>query len=104
MRQREDDVAVGRREQLLRLCHEPFVAGRGLALRTTARATRIIHDGLLLAGIALLDMGAESGCAACADVTEYTALLAGQRMSPVGHELLFVLAKDIGDFEPMRGH
>jgi hypothetical protein len=58
----------------------------------------------LLAGIALLDMGAESGCAACADVTEYTALLAGQRMSPVGHELLFVLAKDIGDFEPMLAH
>ena len=104
MRQREDDVAVGRREQLLRLCHEPLVAGRGLALRTTARATRVIHDGLLPAGIALLDMGAESGRAACADVTEYTALLAGQCMSPLGHELLFVLAKDIGDFEPMLGH
>jgi hypothetical protein len=58
----------------------------------------------LPAGIALLDVGAESGCAACADVMEYTALLAGQCMSPLGHELLFVLAKDIGDFEPMLGH
>src|SRR5215470_6202377 len=104
MRQREDDVAVGRREQLLRLCHEPLVAGRGLALRTTARAAGVIGDGLLQTGVALLDMGAESGCAACADVTEYTALLAGQRMSPLGHELLFVLAKDIGDFEPMLAH
>jgi hypothetical protein len=35
---------------------------------------------------------------------EYTALLAGQCMSPLGPELLFVLAKDIGDFEPMLGH
>jgi hypothetical protein len=25
-------------------------------------------------------------------------------MSPLGHELLFVLTKDIGDFEPMLGH
>jgi hypothetical protein len=58
----------------------------------------------LPAGIALLDMGAESGCAACADVTECTALLRGQPMSPLGHELLFVLTKDIGDFEPMLGH
>jgi hypothetical protein len=33
-----------------------------------------------------------------------TALVAGQCMSPLGHELLFVLAKDIGDFEPMLGH
>ena len=104
MRQREDDMAVRYREQLLGLCDEPLVAGRGLALRTTARATRIIHDGLLQTGIALLDMGAESGCAACADVTECTALLRGQTMSPLGPELLFVLTKDIGDFEPMLGH
>jgi hypothetical protein len=52
----------------------------------------------------ICNRSAESGRAACADVTEYTALLAGQRMSPLGHELLFVLAKDIGDFEPTLAH
>jgi hypothetical protein len=35
---------------------------------------------------------------------ECTALRRAQTMSPLGHELLFVLTKDIGDFEPMLGH
>jgi len=38
MRQREDDMAVRYREQLLGLCGEPLVASRGVALRTKARA------------------------------------------------------------------
>jgi hypothetical protein len=101
MRQGEDDVAVGHREQLLGLRREPLVASHGLALGTTARTTRVIGDDLLLTGIALLEVGAESGRAACADVT---ALLGGQFTSPPSHELLFVLTKDIGDFEPMLCH
>jgi len=104
MRQGEDDVAVGHREQLLGLGRKPPVARRGLALGTTARTTRVIGDDLLLAGIALLEVSAESGRAACADVAEYTALLGGQFTSPPSHELLFVLTKDIGDFEPMLCH
>jgi hypothetical protein len=67
MRQGEDDVAVGHREQLLGLGRKPPVARRGLALGTTARTTRVIGDDLLLAGIALLEVSAESGRAACAD-------------------------------------
>lgn len=54
--------------------------------------------------IALLDVSAQRGGAACADVTEYSKLLCGDRMALLLEEFLFVLAKDIGDFQPMFGH
>ena len=52
----------------------------------------------------MFEVGAKSGGAACADVAEYPALLAGQSMSPGGEKFLFVLTKDIGDFQPRFGH
>ena len=54
--------------------------------------------------VTALDVSAESGGAACADVAERSPLLSGQSMSPGGEEFLFVLAKDIGDFQPMFDH
>jgi hypothetical protein len=53
---------------------------------------------------ALLDVGTEGGGSASADVSEGSALRGGERMPPLPEELLFVLAKDIGDFEPMLDH
>jgi len=54
--------------------------------------------------ITALEMSAESGGAAGADVAEPSPLLPGQGMPPGGEEFLFVLSKDIGDFKPMFGH
>jgi hypothetical protein len=48
--------------------------------------------------IALLHMSPQRGGAACADVTECSQLMGRECMAPSLEELLFVLAKDIGDF------
>ena len=49
-------------------------------------------------------MIAESGGAACADVTECAPLVPGQGVAPGGEEFLLDLAKDIGDFKPRFAH
>jgi hypothetical protein len=54
--------------------------------------------------IALLQMSAKRGGAACADVPEGSQLMGRERVTPSLEELLFVLAKDIGDFQPMSAH
>ena len=54
--------------------------------------------------VALFKMRAKGGSSAGADVSEGSALRGGERMPPLPEELLFVLAKDIGDFEPMFSH
>jgi hypothetical protein len=104
VRNREDDMAVGNGQQVAGLSRQPFVAGAGLTLGTVARPAGVKRDGLVRAGITLLDVRPQSGGAACADVPECPPLLPGQSMSPCGEEFLFVLAKDIGDFQPMFGH
>jgi hypothetical protein len=51
--------------------------------------------------ITLLEARAERGGAACTDVPECLALVGRECSAPPLEELLFVLAKDIGDFQPM---
>ena len=50
--------------------------------------------------IALFPACAQGGGTACADVAECLALLGREGVAPAGEEFLFVLAKDIGDFQP----
>ena len=104
LRKGEDDMAVGNGQQFGRSCCQPPVAGRGLALWTMAIAARVVGDDLTGAAIALLDVSAEGGGSACADVSECPALLGIEHMPPLPEEFLFVLTKDIGDFEPMFAH
>ena len=54
--------------------------------------------------IALFPASGESGGSACADVAESLALLGQEGVAPAGQEFLFVLSRDIGDFQPMLGH
>ena len=54
--------------------------------------------------VALPDVRAEGGGAACGDVTECLALLARENIGPAVEEFLSVLAEDIGDFQPIGGH
>jgi hypothetical protein len=65
---------------------------------------RVVSDDLLGAGIALFDMSAEGGGAACADVPECSKLLGRESVTPSLEEFLFVLTKDIGDFESLFAH
>jgi hypothetical protein len=54
--------------------------------------------------VALFQVRAQSRGSACADVSECPALLGIEHMPPLPEEFLFVLAKDIGGFEPMLAH
>ncbi len=54
--------------------------------------------------VAFLEMTAQGGRAADADVTESFPLLWGDGVSPLLQELLSMFAKDIGYFEPMFSH
>ena len=57
--------------------------------------------GFVGAVVALLDARTERGGLASADVSENSKLVAGKDVAPLIEKFLFVLAKDIGDFEPM---
>ena len=54
--------------------------------------------------VPFLDVAAQSGSAAGADVTESFALLRRQGVGPSFSKRLSVLTKDIGYFEPMFSH
>ena len=54
--------------------------------------------------VALFQVRAKSRGSARADVSEGPALPGIEHMPPLPEEFLFVLAKDIGDFEPMLAH
>jgi hypothetical protein len=86
-------------EQLLRPFRQPAVAGGGLALGTTAVATRVVSDAAMRAMIALLDVTAQSGCATDADILERLALLRRDGVTPALQEPLSVTAKDLGHFQ-----
>jgi hypothetical protein len=81
-----------------------MIASRGLAFWAVSIATRVIQDSLVRTVVALFEARAESGGTTGADVMEYFALSSGQRVSLARKELLFVLTKDIGHFQPMLCH
>ena len=54
--------------------------------------------------VALFRVRAKRSGSARADVSECSALLGVERMPPLPEEFLFVLAKDIGDFQSMFDH
>jgi hypothetical protein len=54
--------------------------------------------------ITLFEACAKGSGSACADVAECLALLGREAVAPAGKEILLVLAKDIGDFQPMFHH
>jgi hypothetical protein len=104
LRQGEHHMAVRYRQQVGGLRRQPLIASGGLALGTMSIAARVVRDDLLRAAIALLDVSAEGGGAACADVPECPELLGREDMAPTPKEFLFVLTKDIGDFESPCTH
>jgi hypothetical protein len=79
-----------------------YFTARHSPLEKTPHKARIVSGDFAGAVIALLDMAAEGTGAACADVTECSKLLGGENLTPLLEKFLFVLAKDIGDFQPMQ--
>ena len=71
-----------------------------MALGTSAIAAGLENQVLVGTMITLLEACAQSGGLACADVPERLALVGRERIAPPRQELLFVLTKDLGDFQP----
>ena len=101
---RERDVEVRNGQQLRLPVGEPLGAGRGLALGATAIATRVEYFDAMSAPVALLEMTAQDGCPAVADIPERFPLLAREHGVPASQEIVLMSAEDIGQFQPMRFH
>jgi hypothetical protein len=97
-------MTVGNRQKFLSDSVQPSITGRGLALGAMPIAAGVKLNILVKTAITLLEARTESGGATGADVSEYFALRSGQCVPPAGKELLGVLTKDIGYFQPMLRH
>ena len=75
MRQREDYVAIGDRQNLRGPITQPLIPCPAVALWAMAVAARSVGNLLMPAMITLLHLGAECGGTARADVSECLALL-----------------------------
>src|SRR5215472_16414164 len=81
-------MAVGYRQQLLRLLGQPAIAGRRLALGTVPVATRVESDHPMSAGVAFFHPTTQSGGAAGAEVMESFPLDSGDGVPPTAQEAL----------------
>jgi hypothetical protein len=95
VRQGEDDMEVGNRQERGQSFFEPIVAGDALALGTMAIAAGMVRDALVTAGVALVQMSAEGGGAALDDVAHHLSLR-GRRRIPAAI-LLAVRTENVGD-------
>jgi hypothetical protein len=78
VRQRKDDVHVRHVEEFAFTRRQPPLAGLRLALGTVPIATRIVRDGPMPAGAALIEMAAERGRPTPAEGAQDGALLDAQ--------------------------
>ena len=69
-RQREHDMMILDRQQVLGLAVEPVRAGKGLALGTVAVAARVVGDALVAAIQTVLDVPAQRRGAAVGQVAQ----------------------------------
>src|SRR5580704_5954931 len=104
LRKSEHDVEVRNGQELRLPLGEPLGAGRGLALGATAVATRVEYFDAVSAPVALIEMTAQDGCPAVADIPERFPLLAREHGVPASQEIVLMSAEDIGQFQPMRFH
>ena len=67
---RKHNVGIRHGQQFGRSGEKPFIARRRLTLRAVPVPARVVSEDLARAVVTLLEMAAESGGAACANVTE----------------------------------
>ncbi len=104
LRKSEHDVEVRNGQKLRLPLGEPLGAGRGLALRATAIATRVEYFDAMSAPVALIEMTAQDRGPAVANVSERLPLLARQHGVPASQKIILMSAEDIGQFQPMLWH
>ena len=75
VREREDDMHVRHVQQLAFARGQPAVSRVRLTLRTVSVATRIVRDGPMAAGTAVIDMPAERGGPTSRERAQHRALL-----------------------------
>ena len=103
MREREHDVHVRHIEQLALPRGQPALARLGLALGTVPIPTRIVRDGPMSAGAAVIDMPAEGGGPTPPERAQHGALLhAEPRMS--FDESVTLRVEDIGHLHGGPAH
>ena len=103
VREREDDMHVRHVQQLAFACGQPTVSRVRLTLRTVAVATRIVRDGPMAAGAAVIDMPAERGGPTSRERAQHRALLHTQpRMSC--EESITLRVEDIGHLHGGPAH
>ena len=103
-RQRKHGMTVRHGQELLGRPCQPLVTRCGLALCAMPISAGVELQCLMRTVVALFQACATGGSSTCADVAECLALLGRERIAPAGKEFLFVLTKDIGDFQPMSVH
>lgn len=110
--QREDDVDVRHVQQLALAGGQPAVTGLRLTLRTVPVPTRVVRDGPMSAGAALIDMATERGGPTSRERAQHRALLHAEpgmsfeeavtlRVEDIGH-LHGGPAHDCGGFRSSR--
>ena len=76
---REDDVEIGNRQEVLEPVVDPAMAKGGLAFGAVAVTAGVVGNALMTTGIAGVDMAAQVGGAAMGNGVEYSVLQGGQR-------------------------
>ena len=99
VREREDDVNIGRGQQFFTARLDPTVAGVGLTLRTAPVAARVVRDGAMPTAGTLIQMPAESSRAATFDGCQDLAVLAGKPVTAAFDESLPRDTDEIGHLQ-----
>jgi len=99
VREREDDVNIGRGQQFFTARLDPTVAGVGLTLRTVPVAARVVRDGAIPAAGTLIQMPAESSRAATFDGCQDLTVLAGKPVTAAFDESLPRDTDEIGHLQ-----
>ena len=103
MREREDDVHIRHVEHVLLARGEPAGARLRLTLRTVPIATRVIGDGPMSAGAAVIDMAAERGGPTARDRAQHGSLLHAEPRMLVD-EGVTLRVEDVGHLHRRPAH
>src|SRR5687767_3986114 len=103
MRQRENDVHIRHMEHVLLARGEPAGARLCLTLRTVPIATRVIRDGPVSAGAAVIDMAAERSGPTARHRAQHGSLLHAEPWMPVD-EGVTLRMEDVGHLHRRPAH
>lgn len=104
MRQREYDMCIRHRQQIARTRLDPAVSRIGLTPRAMPISTRVIGDGPVSAGCALIDMTAEHGSAAALDGCQHFQMQAVQPVPVAVDKMSSCQTNQISHLERWPGH